>query len=65
MHDICYLSSNNFDDKYVGIKFLDDDIKIYFPLGYNIPDEDSECRKSIISLLKNNIDKKINYLIVI
>lgn len=52
LHDICYLSSNNFDDNYVGIKFLDDDIKIYFPLGYNIPDEDSECRKSIIGLLK-------------
>ena len=52
LKDICYVSSNYSNDNYVGIKFLDDDIKVYFPMGYEIPSDNSECRKSIISLLK-------------
>ena len=28
LKDICYVSSNYSNDNYVGIKFLDDDIKV-------------------------------------
>ena len=52
LRDICYVSTNYSDDNYVGIKFLEDEIKIFFPIGYEIPDDNSECRKSIINLIK-------------
>lgn len=52
LKDICVVSSNTIDDTYVGIKFIKDEVKVYFPLGYEIPEENSECRKSIINLIK-------------
>lgn len=52
LRDICIVSSNTNDDTYVGIKFIDDVVKVYFPLGYEIPEENGECRKSIINLMK-------------
>lgn len=52
LKDICVVSSNTIDDNYVGIKFIDDEVKVYFPLGYEIPEENPECRKSIINLMK-------------
>lgn len=52
LRDICIVSSNSNDDSYVGIKFINDEVKVYFPLGYEIPEENSECRKSIINLMK-------------
>ena len=61
LKDICHVSSNSFNDDYVGIKFLEDGIKVYFPLGYEIPSNNSDCRKSIIKLLKTiSIEKKLN-----
>ncbi len=61
LKDICYVSSNYSDDNYVGIKFLEDGIKVYFPLGYEIPTDNSECRKSIINLLKTiSIERILN-----
>lgn len=61
LKDICYVSSNYSNDNYVGIKFLDDDIEVYFPMGYEIPSDNSECRKSIISLLKTiSIERILN-----
>ncbi len=60
LRDICYVSSNNLDDNYVGIKFLDDEIKVFFPIGYEIPTNNVECRKSILGLLKTiSIESKI------
>ena len=52
LKDICVVFSNTIDDNYVGIKFIDDEVKVYFPLGYEIPEENAECRKSIINLMK-------------
>ena len=52
LKDICVVSSNTIDDNYVGIKFIDEEVKVYFPLGYEIPEENAECRKSIINLMK-------------
>ena len=68
LKDICFVSSNTIDDTYVGIKFIDDEVMVYFPLGYEIPEENSECRKSIMNLIKTisignriaNSDSKIS-----
>lgn len=68
LKDICVVSSSTIDDNYVGIKFIDKEVKVYFPLGYEIPEENTECRKSIINLMKtisignrlNNSDSKVS-----
>lgn len=52
LKDVCVVSSNTIDDNYVGIKFIDNEVKVYFPLGYEIPEKNSECRKCIIDLMK-------------
>lgn len=52
LRDICVVSSNSNNDTYVGIKFVEDEIKVYFPLGYEIPEDNVECRKSIMDLMK-------------
>lgn len=60
LNDICCVSTNYSDDNYVGIKFLENEVKVFFPIGYEIPDNDFECRKSIISLIKTiSIGNKI------
>lgn len=43
LKDICAVSSNTIDDNYVGIMFKNDEVKVYFPLGYEIPKENCEC----------------------
>lgn len=57
------------DDKaFVGIEYTPNDVHIYFPMGYEIPKDDDECRKSIITLLRTislskniiNQDVKLN-----
>ncbi len=68
LKDICVVSSSTIDDNYVGIKFINKEVKVYFPLGYEIPEENAECRKSIINLMKtisignrlNNSDSKLS-----
>lgn len=52
LRDICIVSHNTSDDNYVGIKYSDDDVKIFFPLGYDIPEDNSRCRKSIMNLVR-------------
>lgn len=52
LREICTVSYNTSDDNYVGIKYSDDDVKVYFPLGYEIPEDNSECRKSIMNLMR-------------
>lgn len=61
LKDVCYVSSNYSNDNYVGIKFSDDGVRVYFPMGYEIPSDNSECRRSIIELLKTiSIERIIN-----
>lgn len=56
LKDICAVSSNTIDDNYVGIMFKNDEVKVYFPLGYEIPKENCECRRSIMNLVKTISD---------
>ncbi len=48
----CYVTENSKENNFVGIQYLKDDVKVFFPLGYRIPESDDECRKAIISLLE-------------
>ncbi len=52
LRDICVVSTNTINDTFVGIKFIDDGVEVSFPLGYEIPEGNNECRKSIINLVK-------------
>ena len=51
------------NDTFIGLKLFKGQIKIIFPLGYSIPEDEKECRKSVIDLFKtislaheNNLD---------
>ena len=48
----CRNATNYQNENFVGMKFIDNDVQIYFPIGYDIPDDDNECIISIINLLK-------------
>lgn len=52
IREICKNSTNISDDNYVGIKYSDEGINVFFPLGYEIPNNYDECRKSIIDIIK-------------
>lgn len=56
LKDICAVSFNTIDDNYVGIMFKNDEVKVYFPLGYEIPKENCECRRNIMNLVKTISD---------
>jgi len=48
----CHINRNDEGDCFVGIKFDDMVPQICFPLGYNLPEEDSALRREILILLK-------------
>lgn len=50
LRDICYNVTDS-DDTFVGIKFIENEARIYFPLGYNIPDSEKNCKRSIYDLI--------------
>jgi len=51
LRSICFNSSNCQADNFVGISFENDDVKVFFPMGYRIPDNNLECRISILNLI--------------
>ena len=55
-----HVASQDDGDRFVGIKYKDSDIHVYFPLGYKLSDNDNEVRKDIIRLLNilHKFDKK-------
>ena len=59
--DKCHINSNIYIYTFVGIKMEEGDIKISFPLGYNISKDEKELRKEILNLfdvLSKFTDKK-------
>lgn len=52
LRDNCYTTSGTENDVFVGLRFVDGKISIVFPLGYSIPNDDKELKKSILSLIK-------------
>ncbi len=50
----CHVNTNEDGDRFVGIKADSDEIMVYFPIGYNLPDDDGQIRldiKNLISVL--------------
>ena len=38
----CHINSNEDGDRFVGIKADSDNVMVYFPIGYQLPENDSE-----------------------
>ena len=51
MKEVCHVNSNEDGDRFVGIKIDDKKVGVFFPIGYNLPEEDSELRKDIFHLI--------------
>lgn len=49
--DIC-INVSETNDNFVGIKYNKGDIRIIFPLGFDIPTDDNECKKAVNLLFK-------------
>jgi len=57
---ICYEISKERHD-FVGLSFQEDTISINFPIGYNIPSEENEVKKSILDFIEViSLTKKIS-----
>lgn len=63
LSELC-INVDNTEDSFVGVKYNKGKIKIIFPIGYDIPKDESECRKSVINLFKLitlSREKRLNY----
>lgn len=50
LQEICSVNKND-DDRFVGIKINDNNVRIIFPLGYALPTNEKELRQDIRALL--------------
>ena len=50
--DHCHVNTNEDGDRFVGIKADTDDAMVYFPIGYQLPDEDKAIRNDIRHLIQ-------------
>ena len=48
----CHINTNEDGDRFVGIKVDSDNAMVYFPIGYQLPDEDNEIRTDIKHLIQ-------------
>ena len=65
LKDRCAVATQNEGDRFVGIKADANDVKVYFPLGYQLPNDDSELRGEIFHLfnvLNEFLDKKDRFI---
>ena len=46
----CHINTNDDGDNFVGVKADSDNAIIYFPIGYNLPQNDAELRSDINNL---------------
>lgn len=51
LKDCCHINDNK-DDRFVGVKINDQNVDIYFPLGYELPDDERQLKKEIRTLFK-------------
>ena len=47
----CHVNSNFDDDRFVGIRIIDGQPSVFFPIGYNLPRDDKSVRREILALL--------------
>lgn len=50
IREYCHVNTNDNGDSFVGIKIDTDGMKIYFPMGYQLPENDEELRIDIHNL---------------
>lgn len=50
IHDRCHIDTNQDGDRFVGVKADANDAIIYFPIGYELPEDDSQIRTDIRNL---------------
>lgn len=50
LRDHCHIDSNEDGDRFVGVKADSSNAMIYFPLGYQLPEDDDELRRDIKNL---------------
>ena len=48
----CHINTNEDGDRFVGIKVDSDNAMVYFPIGYQLPEEDNEIRTDIKHLIQ-------------
>lgn len=48
----CHVNSNAAGDRFVGLKADSENVMIYFPMGYELPEQDDELRKEIKNLFR-------------
>lgn len=63
LSELC-INVKDTNDNFVGVKYNKGRIKIIFPIGYNIPKDEEECRKSVINLFRTISlahEKKLDY----
>ena len=63
LSDLC-INVEDTNDSFVGVKYNKGNIKIIFPIGYDVPKDEEECRKSVINLFKTVSlahEKKLDY----
>ena len=48
----CHVNSNDDGDRFVGVKADSDNAVIYFPMGYELPENDAELRRDIKNLFQ-------------
>ena len=50
LRERCHVNSNDEGDSFVGVKADTDDATIYFPIGYQLPDNDDDLRRDVNNL---------------
>ena len=48
----CHVNTNEDGDRFVGIKADSDNVMVYFPIGYQLPETDAEIRTDIKYLIQ-------------
>lgn len=46
----CHVNTNEEGDRFVGIKADADDVVVYFPVGYNLPESETNIKRDILHL---------------
>lgn len=52
LREHCYVNNNTDGDRFVGVKADSNNAMIYFPMGYQLPEQDEELRRDIKNLFK-------------
>lgn len=52
MRKRCHINTNEEGDRFVGIKADSDDVVVYFPVGYHLPENENDIKRDILHLFQ-------------